>query len=100
MHKGLLHTAHENVSEEELEGQVDWRTEGAVSDVKDQGEFLFILIKNTPFFVKSGQIGSLNRSFNFNRVKFGRKITILTEFRSNTQCLSHFFRRKYIRRKT
>ena len=39
MHKGLLHTAHENVSEEELEGQVDWRTEGAVSDVKDQGEF-------------------------------------------------------------
>ena len=56
MHKGLLHTAHENVSEEELEGQVDWRTEGAVSDVKDQGEFLFILIKNTPFFVKSGQI--------------------------------------------
>ena len=47
MHKGLLHTAHENVSEEELEGQVDWRTEGAVSDVKDQGEFL---IKNSHFF--------------------------------------------------
>ena len=46
MHKGLLHTAHENVSEEELEGQVDWRTEGAVSDVKDQGEFL---IKNSHF---------------------------------------------------
>ena len=44
MHKGLLHTAHENVSEEELEGQVDWRTEGAVSDVKDQGEFLIIFI--------------------------------------------------------
>ena len=40
IHKGLLHTAHEDVSEEELEGQVDWRTEGAVSDVKDQGEFL------------------------------------------------------------
>ena len=53
MHKGLLHTAHENVSEEELEGQVDWRTEGAVSDVKDQGEFLFIFIENTHFFVKS-----------------------------------------------
>ena len=56
MHKGLLHTAHENVSEEELEGQVDWRTEGAVSDVKDQGEFLSISIKNTPFFIASGQI--------------------------------------------
>ena len=56
MHKGLLHTAHENVSEEELEGQVDWRTEGAVSDVKDQGEFLFIFIKNTHFFVKSDKI--------------------------------------------
>lgn len=52
MHKGLLHTAHENVSEEELEGQVDWRTEGAVSDVKDQGELLFIFFKNTPFFVE------------------------------------------------
>ena len=59
MHKGLLHTAHENVSEEELEGQVDWRTEGAVSDVKDQGEFLFIFIKNTHFFfVKSDKIWS------------------------------------------
>ena len=56
MHKGLLHTAHENVSEEELEGQVDWRTEGAVSDVKDQGELLSISIKNTPFFVELGQI--------------------------------------------
>ena len=55
MHKGLLHTAHENVSEEELEGQVDWRTEGAVSDVKDQGEFLSISLKNT-FFIESGQI--------------------------------------------
>ena len=56
MHKGLLHTAHANVSEEELEGQVDWRTEGAVSDVKDQGEFFSISIKNTPFLVESGQI--------------------------------------------
>ena len=54
MHKGLLHTAHENVSEEELEGQVDWRTEGAVSDVKDQGTFLFIFIKNTQIFIEVG----------------------------------------------
>ena len=41
------------------------------------------------------------RSFNFIWVKFGRKFTILAEFRSNIQCLSHFFfRRKYILRKT
>ena len=40
------------------------------------------------------------RRFNFNWVKFGRKFTILAEFRSNIQCLSHFFRRKYILRKT
>ena len=86
MHKGLLHTAHENVSEEELEGQVDWRTEGAVSDVKDQGEFILV---------------SKIRHFLLNGVKFGRKITILTEFRSNTQySVSFLFRRKYIRRKT
>ena len=50
MHKGLLHTAHENVPEEELEGQVDWRTEGAVSDVKDQGEFLNIFAKKLVYF--------------------------------------------------
>ena len=31
------------------------------------------------------------RSFNFIWVKFGRKFTILAEFRSNIQCLSHFF---------
>ena len=38
IHKGLLHTAHQDVSDEELEAHnVDWRTEGAVSDVKDQG---------------------------------------------------------------
>jgi len=39
IHKGLLHTAHQDVSDEELEAHnVDWRTEGAVSDVKDQGQ--------------------------------------------------------------
>ena len=84
MHKGLLHTAHENVSEEELEGHVDWRTEGAVSDVKDQGTFLFIFIKNTQFlrncFLISIRLNSVENS-------------------PSWVCLN-FFRPKYILRKT
>ena len=55
-------------------------------------------------FLSKIRIFLLNRTKfcrNFNRVKFGRKITILTEFRSNTQySVSFLFRRKYIRRKT
>ena len=69
MHKGLLHTAHENVPEEELEGQVDWRTEGAVSDVKDQGEFLnifakkwYILVEIVLFWIENTSYGSFSPS--------------------------------------
>ena len=76
MHKGLLHTAHENVSEEELEGQVDWRTEGAVSDVKDQGEFLNTIV----FLPKIGIFWSKS-------CYFGSKILVMGHFLRQKQIL-------------
>ena len=37
MHKGEEYTDHLTADDENLEKTVDWRAEGAVSDVKDQG---------------------------------------------------------------
>ena len=44
MHVGESYTEHEG--DEVLEKTVDWRTEGAVSDVKDQGKvFIFLILR-------------------------------------------------------
>ena len=97
MHKGLLHTAHENVSEEELEGQVDWRTEGAVSDVKDQGEIHFYKKYAIFCWIRPNSIEVLI-SFGLNSVE-NSPSWLNFDWIYNV-CLIFLFRRKYILRKT
>ena len=54
MHVGEAYTEHEG--DDVLEKTVDWRTEGAVSDVKDQGTCLIsgcVQLSFTKYYSKS-----------------------------------------------